>query len=703
LLSLTLSQNAEVTATGGQITTAPLYFPLDANGKITTTAIWFNDELSPSGTVYRAQLYGSNGCTLIQDFGYWSIAGASADLSTMIPASLGGPSVAGAVLLNPSGNQTITTGNLTLAAGKLISGNVDNIFVVDGVANTTIAAAITAATATGGEVYIPPGNYTISASISIPSNITLRGAGRGITTLTTTGTNFDVFKNAGATNSSIIIRDLTVNAASIVSGVGRTAYFKGVTKFEISGCEFLNSYDHGVWCDDGCAKGRIHGNIIDTIAIGSCILLGNGPLNALVNDIEVTDNYCANSLLADGIFCIGSKVGAAYGTARLTIKGNIIVGCHDTSIECSTSCQDVSIVNNTVLMPAVNGTTGISNRSGFGINISGNVVFGTNNATQICYLIWNQAGDNTINQNSSVTGNIAYNAPTGYKVTCPAAGLDNLILANNKQFNCATPYSFSGNETNLFRLLNDDGIIQTPSATPLLIDATNSAPRVQKSGGPTFLLRDLAQSITAGGLWRIGSSGAAFSLDMNTAAGGDFSTSATPINVDASSNVFLSQGPLILRGTDGFQVRNGLLGRWFSDAGVTLKAQIDGSVGDARLRRIKANIGTAYSGADAAIVLSAGWGTTATKSAATGTDQAFAFIVNSSGTGQLANPTITITWKDGTWTNNPIVVVLRNDIISPFNTPPHTWAATATTLTITMNGTPVAGNSYTYYVHVIGL
>src|SRR5690348_10155754 len=119
MLSLQLSQNAEITSGGGQVTTDTLYFTLDSNGKITSTAIWFNDELTPSGTVYRAILYAANGCRIIQDFGYWSITGASADLSAMVPTTLGA-SYPTAVVTNPSGNQTIATGNLTLTTGQFI-------------------------------------------------------------------------------------------------------------------------------------------------------------------------------------------------------------------------------------------------------------------------------------------------------------------------------------------------------------------------------------------------------------------------------------------------------------------------------------------------------------------------------------------------------------------------------------------------------
>lgn len=126
-LMLTLSQTATITATGGQVTTEPIYLPLDVNGKITNTQIIFNDELSPSGTIYYGTVYAVNGCRMIPGLEklQYSITGASFDLATAVQSSSASPSYSGAVLLTPTGNQTITTGNLTLATGNLAltSGN----------------------------------------------------------------------------------------------------------------------------------------------------------------------------------------------------------------------------------------------------------------------------------------------------------------------------------------------------------------------------------------------------------------------------------------------------------------------------------------------------------------------------------------------------------------------------------------------------
>lgn len=113
-------------------------------------------------------------------------------------------------------------------------------------------------------------------------------------------------------------------------------------------------------------------------------------------------------------------------------------------------------------------------------------------------------------------------------------------------------------------------------------------------------------------------------------------------------------------------------------------------------KRIKSG-GTALEASDFA--LSAGWGDTpaASISAVVGTDQASAFTVSAGTANFVANPTIALTFKDGTWTNNPICTVSRGDASAPttgfaFDT------TSATVLTITFQGTPQA---LTYKFNVV--
>lgn len=99
--------------------------------------------------------------------------------------------------------------------------------------------------------------------------------------------------------------------------------------------------------------------------------------------------------------------------------------------------------------------------------------------------------------------------------------------------------------------------------------------------------------------------------------------------------------------------------------------------------------------------LSAGWGSTASITVTSNSNDTHGTIlVTSSGTGQGANPTITFTFKDGTWTLAPFAVVVPSGGTGTQTHP--TWAITATVLTITWPGTPVAGSTYQFDYHVLG-
>ena len=115
------------------------------------------------------------------------------------------------------------------------------------------------------------------------------------------------------------------------------------------------------------------------------------------------------------------------------------------------------------------------------------------------------------------------------------------------------------------------------------------------------------------------------------------------------------------------------------------------------VKRLKTNQGTSYAAADTAIVLSAGWGNTATVSNAAGSfDQALHFSVTANGTGIATAPSIAVTFKDGTFTAVPTFVCGRVDNAVPNQPTGLFWAETATTLTITPVITPTAGNVYSF-------
>ncbi len=115
-------------------------------------------------------------------------------------------------------------------------------------------------------------------------------------------------------------------------------------------------------------------------------------------------------------------------------------------------------------------------------------------------------------------------------------------------------------------------------------------------------------------------------------------------------------------------------------------------------KRIKATGGTDHVTGDYA--LHANWGNAASISNLSAKDQRGKFTVNSAGAGQSTNPTITLTFKDGSWTTTPQAIVVRNggDQI----TAPTSWTTSATQLVITFSGTPVGGEQYNYNFIVMG-
>lgn len=96
-----------------------------------------------------------------------------------------------------------------------------------------------------------------------------------------------------------------------------------------------------------------------------------------------------------------------------------------------------------------------------------------------------------------------------------------------------------------------------------------------------------------------------------------------------------------------------------------------------------------------------GWGSGASVSAVSG-DDSHGTVTVTSGTSPSANPTVVLTFKDGTWTNAPFAFA---ELVSPTDslmTPVRVSATTATTMTLTFYGTPAASTAYQMRFFVFG-
>lgn len=121
-LQLVLQTDCTIIATpfGQVLSGIPKRFSFDSTGNLLGTCpIWSNAELSPS-TGYLVNFYDADGARINANPFVWVFSqtiGQSVDIGTMVSTSTSGPSYSGAVLLAPTGNQTIATGNLILGTG----------------------------------------------------------------------------------------------------------------------------------------------------------------------------------------------------------------------------------------------------------------------------------------------------------------------------------------------------------------------------------------------------------------------------------------------------------------------------------------------------------------------------------------------------------------------------------------------------------
>jgi hypothetical protein len=125
--------------------------------------------------------------------------------------------------------------------------------------------------------------------------------------------------------------------------------------------------------------------------------------------------------------------------------------------------------------------------------------------------------------------------------------------------------------------------------------------------------------------------------------------------------------------------------------------------GDIAFRRPLATRGTLMTAGK--FSLSAAWGTTATVTNVRGTDSAFAFQVNSSGTGQANNAIVTVTFADGTWTNAPICTVSETSSATAVFWAQAFPTATSMQIVPSQGSTqllPVAGGNYGFAVVCVG-
>ena len=100
----------------------------------------------------------------------------------------------------------------------------------------------------GGTVNLQSGTYTITSSLLMRSNVTLKGAGAGSTTIQNTGAsaNYTLIIKPAATMANVTIRDLSLDGRRSAGGNG--LYFEGedTTNLKLINLEVRNTTHQGV-------------------------------------------------------------------------------------------------------------------------------------------------------------------------------------------------------------------------------------------------------------------------------------------------------------------------------------------------------------------------------------------------------------------------------------------------------------------------
>jgi hypothetical protein len=155
-----------------------------------------------------------------------------------------------------------------------------------GSADSTAAinAAITAAAAIGGEVYLPSGNYKTTAELTLVSNVTLRGAlgdgskatvikpsARTFAAITITGGQIywriadvviDYVSEANSTNTAIGIKGIdsggntlpycfTIERVKVMNAYRGMQFANGCFMYSIRNCSITSCYDYGIYLEGG--------------------------------------------------------------------------------------------------------------------------------------------------------------------------------------------------------------------------------------------------------------------------------------------------------------------------------------------------------------------------------------------------------------------------------------------------------------------
>lgn len=694
-----------------------------ANGSgVFSINLFGNDVIAPAGTYYVVSFISNTG-VVVASVPYQFVGSGAFDLSSLAvynPTPTV-PATPQAVVLNPTGIQTIST--FGLAAPQFQSPD----FMANGTpwydirsfgASTSVADnstalqnAINAGISNGKPVFVPAGTFRFATTLNMNISHTavrMFGVGGFGSTLQYTGTGTALlYKNGDGTQ---FIFDPFLESISISCGNASGAS-KGIESWSISEGVFR---DIAIGQSAGPFSTCWYMNAANIIDIDHLILSAQSVGNTPAIGIDCV-NGAAIFIHWGDFFYFPTTTMRFSGTGTTHIE---IANCWFESQDIALLFDDLGIGNyshsgfyvhnNRFLFNGAAGTGGIfSNQLMVKFN---------NTGTNSMAAISNEFRENTVFMASGLTST-AYPIVVSYSASTGASDQINLNVVQNY---------FIGASGGMVNVINGPAAFRTGLQFFLnySVDATNSFLSTAANGVCSMGLfvdsKGNVQTLT-------GPSGNALSLPtiVDTLVGR--TTTDTLSNKTLTAPIIQSgatvQSVLKITGSSGLPTGAGAqllmtgssvsppLGTIYVGDGTgweldfnkrsastdTTLAKFKDS-GQFEFKRIKTALGTALVAGDFA--LSAGFGTTATVTGVIGTDQGWTITVTSSGTGQAANPTITLTFHDGTWTLSPITVSKMSGGTGAVTQ--LTESPTATTNVITFQGTPVAASTYVISSVAIG-
>jgi len=290
---------------------------------------------------------------------------------------------------------------------------------------------------------------------------------------------------------------------------------------------------------------------------------------------------------------------------------------------------------------------------------------------------------NTTGSSGSCTGNSA-TATTASACSGNSATVTGLVVASGKTHTVNNSITLAGTDSTTMTFPGTSDTVVTLAATQTLTNKTLTSPT----------LTTPALGTPASGVLTNCSGLPAANVVAGTMASG-MTFVAPVLGTPASGTLTNCTFPTLNQNTTG--TAGGLTGTpAITVAGITCSSITNSGV--SANKRITAHAGTVPT--STSFALSSGWGTSPTLTIVEGTDQACQITIVAKAT-VGASPTVTYTFKDGTWTQVPIVVCNRTDAsaaaAAPGATVTNQWVVTslsATAVTFTFNGTPVANNTY---------